>query len=164
MTTETTHRGVEWRREADGSLHFHDSDRGLWVKWAPGADAPPLPPDWAPKRVARAGWRTKWRLIPVVITVAAVTIAVVQVLKPAGNQSAKETSTAEAMLGKCLHQHSGFLSPVACTSPEATFKVVQVVPTTPGSPQCPRGTTPVQLAVYAGVRYPHKECMQPLHP
>jgi hypothetical protein len=96
--------------------------------------------------------------------VAAVAIAVIQVLQPAGNQTAKENSKALAMLGQCLSRHGDYLSPVACSSPNAAFKVVKVVSTSPGSPPCPSGTTAVMLAVYSGVRYPHHECIQALHP
>ena len=71
MGAETTHRGVDWRRDDDGSLHFYDSDRGRWVTWAPGVDAPPVPPEWAPKRARRPGWKTKWRWIPIGIVVVA---------------------------------------------------------------------------------------------
>jgi hypothetical protein len=96
--------------------------------------------------------------------VVAVVIAVVQVLHPAGNQTAKEKSAALAMMGKCLSRHGEYLSIVSCTSPNAAFKVVKVVSTAPGSPPCPSGTTAVLLAVYSGVKYPHHECIQPLHP
>jgi hypothetical protein len=164
MGAETTHRGVEWRRNDDGSLEFYDTDGGRWVTWAPGVDAPPVPPEWAPKRPARAGWKTKWRWIPIAIVVVAVVIAVVQILHPAGNQTAKENSAAQAMLGKCLSRHGEYLSTVSCTSPNAAFKVVKVVSTAPGSPSCPNGTTAVMLAVFSGVKYPHHECIQPLHP
>ncbi|MBV9662196.1 MAG: hypothetical protein JO337_13665, partial [Acidimicrobiales bacterium] len=51
---------------------------------------------------------------------------------------------------------------VPCSSPQAAVKVTDVLPTTPGSPSCPAGTTGMELG-YAGVTHPHVLCVQPLH-
>jgi hypothetical protein len=102
--------------------------------------------------------------------VAAVVLAIVQVLRPSGDQVTKEAKASEAMLGKCLAQHGTVnghprysSTPVPCDSADAAVKVVKVIPSTPGSPLCPDGTTGVEL-LYNGVQYPHIECVQPLHP
>jgi hypothetical protein len=169
---ETTHRGVPWRRDGQGRISFYDADAKRWVAWAPGVDAPPLPPGWgageppASGRLVRAGWTSRWRLLPLILVVVAVVIAVVQALHSSPNQTAKEASAAAALMGRCLAQdgtagghpkYSG--KPVDCASPQAAVKVVAVVPSTPGSAGCPAGTTGVELA-YAGVRYPHILCVR----
>jgi hypothetical protein len=95
-----------------------------------------------------------------------VIIAAVQALRPSGNQVHAEASATAALLGKCLAQngtaegHPKYSSrPVPCTSPTAAAQVVRVIPSTPGSPLCPAGTTGVELP-YAGVKYPHILCIQ----
>ena len=79
-----------------------------------------------------------------------------------------ETAASQAMLGECLAQeattdgHPRYSStPVPCASPTAAVKVVTVIPTSPGSPLCPGGTTGMELLL---TRDPHVECAQPLHP
>jgi hypothetical protein len=167
---ETTYRGIRWRRDADRGISFYDPDGDRWVEWAPGVDAPPRPPGWTPERVARPGRWSRWRVIPLVLVVAAVVLAVVQVLRPSGDPVAKEAKASEAMLGKCLAQHGTIdghpkysSTPVPCDSAEAAVKVVKVIPSAPGSPLCPGGTVGVEL-LYNGVKYPHIECVQALHP
>lgn len=170
---ETTYRGVRWRREADSSVSFYDAGGSRWVRWVPGVDAPPLPPHWSllgvPTRVERPGWRSKWRLIPLVLIVAAVLIAVFQsTLFPPNDAVKHEASASAALLGKCLTQtgtaegHPKYSTkPVPCDSPKAKVKVVEVLATTPGSPTCPPGTTGMEIP-YQGVRYLHVECISPL--
>ena len=164
---ETTHRGVRWRRDEAGDVSFYDESGGRWVRWERGADAPPLPPKWqvlgVPTRVTRPGWRSPWRIVPVVLIVGAVVVAVFQSVLPSSNNTAKEAKAAAALQGRCLSKSGGHFSsaPVACDSPKAAVKVVSVIPSTPGSPPCPSGTQAVELA-YPGVRYPHIECVQPV--
>jgi hypothetical protein len=170
---ETTYRGVRWQRDQLGRLSFYDADGERWVSWAPGVDAPPRPPGWGRRRglgtLPRPGWRTGWRLVPLVLIAVVLVIAVVQATHPGGNQVHKEATAATALLGKCLVQNGtaeGYpkysSKPVACTSPTAAVKVVRVIPSDPGSPLCPTGTTGVELP-YAGVRYPHILCIQAVH-
>jgi hypothetical protein len=166
-TEETTYRGIRWRRQPGEGVAFYDPDGNRWVDWGPGVDAPPRPPGWGDRR-ARPGYLSHWRLIPLVITIAVVIIAVLQVVGPSSNNVKKEASASAAMLGKCLSQdgtalgHPKYSSiAVSCTSPKASVKVVKVVPSTPGSPLCPAGTTGVELP-YAGVQYPHVECLGPV--
>ncbi|HET9059182.1 MAG TPA: hypothetical protein VFN61_04620 [Acidimicrobiales bacterium] len=163
----TTHRGVHWARDDAGNVSFYDESTKRWVRWAPGVDAPPLPPKWqllgVPTRVTRPGWRSPWRIVPAVLVTAAVVVAIVQSLAPSGNNTAREAKASAALLGHCLPKSSqGFSStPVACNSPKAAVKVVKVIPSTPGSPLCPAGTRGVELA-YPGVRYLHIECVTPV--
>ena len=170
---ETTYRGVRWRREEDGGVSFFESATRRWIRWAPGVDAPPLPPRWTllgvPTRVERPGWRSRWRLIPIVLVLAAVVIAVLQAVLPSGGAVKKEAAASAALLGKCLTQngteggHAKYSTKaVSCTSPKAAVKVVKVIPSTPGSPPCPTGTIGVEIP-YPGVQYPHIECVKPLH-
>jgi hypothetical protein len=168
---DAEHRGIRWQRTADGSIRFFDPDGGRWVDWRPGVDAPPRPPGWdlaARGRPPRPGWRTRWRLIPLAVTVIVVVIAIVQVLRPSSSAVKNETSATEAMLGKCLAQHGSEgghprYSPatVLCSSPSASVKVVQVVPSSPGSPLCPSRTTGYEQ-LYPGVQYPHILCLAPV--
>ena len=139
-------------------------------------DAPPPPPGWEPAnttspgpgRPLRPGWRTPWRWVPLAVTVLVVVVAVVQVLKPSGNNVKKEAEATAALLGKCLAQtgtaegHPKYsANPVPCTSASASVKVVQVVPSTPGSPACPTGTAGFER-LYEGVQYPHILCLESL--
>ena len=168
---ETTFKGVRWRRQPDGSVYFHDQSTGRWVKWGPGVDAPPLPPRWGllgvATRVSRPGWRSPWRLVPVALVVIAVVVALAQVLRPSSGQTSAETRASAALLGKCLPRdgtangHPKYsTTPVDCSSPRAAVKVVAVIPSTPGSPSCPAGTTGVEIP-YIGVAHPHVECLKP---
>jgi hypothetical protein len=111
-----------------------------------------------------------WRLVPVVLTLVVVAIAVFQALRPSGDEVLKETKAAEALLGKCLSESGQALghpryssTPVACTSDKAAVRVIKVVPSVPGSPSCPNGTTGFELP-YAGVKYPHILCVQSVPP
>lgn len=165
---ETTHKGVRWRRDQSGEISFYDQSGGRWVRWESGGDAPPLPPKWqllgVPTRVTRPGWRSPWRIVPAVLIVGAVVVAIFQSVLPSSNNTAKEAKAAAALEGKCLPKegsHGFGATPVPCDSPKAAVKVVQVIPSTPGSPLCPAGTTGVELA-YPGVRYLHIECVSPV--
>lgn len=168
---ETEYRGIRWKRTAEGSISFFDPDGGSWVDWSPGVDAPPRPPGWdrtVGGRPPRPGWRTPWRIVPLILTVVVVIIAVVQALHPSGSNVKKEAAATAAMLGKCLAQsgtadgHPKYSStPVPCTSPKASVEVAQVVQSNPGSPLCPSGTTGFAVP-YPGVRYPHILCVKPL--
>ena len=166
---ETTHRGVRWRRDSAGRVTFYDDSGGRWVDWERGGDAPPLPPKWqllgVPTRVTRPGWRTPWRIVPLVIVVGAVIVAIFQIALPSNDDAAKEARASAALMGECLPKSGGHYSskPVPCTSPKAAVKVVGVIPSTPGSPSCPAGTQAVELA-YPGVKYPHIECVRPVPP
>ena len=169
---ETEHRGIRWQRSgAGGPIRFFDPDGQRWVDWAPGVDAPPRPPGWEPGRAgarpSRPGWRTPWRIVPLVVTVFVVVVALVQVLRPSSSAVKNEAAATAAMVGKCLSQngtengHPRYSpSAVPCSSPSAAVKVVQVVPSKPGSPLCPSGTTGYEQ-LYPGVQYPHILCLQP---
>ena len=167
---ETTHRGIRWQRDDEGRLRFFDADGERWVSWAPGVDAPPLPPDWTGAArgggVDRPSWRSRWRLIPVVLIVAALAIAVIQGLRPSASQAHKEAKATAALLDQCLPQKGVTngrpqysATPVPCDSPTAAVRVVSVIPSTPGSPLCPANTVGVELP-YPGVRYPHVLCIE----
>lgn len=172
---ETTHRGVRWQRHRNGRMRFYDTDGSRWVTWAPGVDAPPRPQGWEDGGgvsgiASRPGWRSRWRLVPVLLTVVVVIIAFVQVLRPSGNQVHKEAAATAALLGTCLAQHGTAeghpkyaAKPVACTASTASVRVVKVIPSTPGSPLCPAATTPMELP-FGGVRYLHILCIQPVRP
>ncbi|HYA45182.1 MAG TPA: hypothetical protein VED59_06225, partial [Acidimicrobiales bacterium] len=43
---EVAHRGISWRRSQSGRIAWYNEGLARWVRWHPGADAPPLPPDW----------------------------------------------------------------------------------------------------------------------
>jgi hypothetical protein len=171
---ETTYRGVRWQRDKVGRLRFYDGDGDRWVMWAPGVDAPPRPPGWERRRrglgtIPRPGWATPWRLVPLGLIILVLIIAVIQASRPSGDPVHKEATATAALLGKCLAQHGTAeghpkysSKPVACSSPTAAVQVVRVIPSIPGSPLCPAGTTGVELP-YGGVQYPHILCVQPVH-
>ena len=167
MAEETTHRGVPWYRDDHGNVSFYDADGGEWVRWSAGADAPPLPPKWqllgVATRVTRPGWRSPWRIVPVVIVVGAVLVALFQVTSPSPDRSGAEARAANALLGKCLSKNgSGFSShPVPCKSAKAAVKVVKVEASTDPTATCPAGTTGVEL-FYPGVTHLHIECVAPV--
>ena len=52
---EVVHRGVRWRRSAAGRVSWFNEGLGRWVVWAPGSDAPPLPPEYSVSAGAAAG-------------------------------------------------------------------------------------------------------------
>lgn len=162
--TSTTYKGVRWERDGSGQIRFFDQGAARWVPWLPGVDAPPLPPKWqllgVPTRVPRPGWRSPWRIIPVVLVVAAVLIAILQSLMPSSGNTAKEAKASAALLGACLAKNgsSSFSAvPVPCTSARAAIRVVAVVPTQPPTP-CPAATKAVIFEM-AGVAHPHVECV-----
>ncbi len=170
-----SYRGVRWRRDDGGTMTWWNDGIERWVRWYPGADAPPLPPRWAaeaapatPPRLARARWRSPYRLVPVGLALLVVVVGVYQATKDTSDPVAAEARAAEALVGKCLAQdgtaagHPRYGSrPVPCELPLADVKVRSVLPGTPGSPSCPKGTAAVQLS-YIGVRYPHVECVTPV--
>jgi hypothetical protein len=173
----TTYRGVRWERNGHGRLRWRDDDGDRWVLWKPGQDAPPRPPAWSAgaealgtplrDRRARAGWRSPYRIVPVVLVALVVVIGVVQAVRSGPpTATAAEKAAAEKLLGRCLvvdgtasGQPRYEAESVDCSSPRASVRVVKVLPGTPGSPACPAGTTTVQLA-YPGVTFPHRECVQ----
>jgi hypothetical protein len=176
----TTYRGVRWERNSAGRLRWHNDDGDRWVLWRPGQDAPPRPPQWVSdpeplgpllNRRARKGWRSPYRLLPVVLIVAVTIIAIIQASggsAPGSSSVASEKAAAEKLLDKCLVAQGtsgGQLriesQPVPCSSPQASVRVVQVLPGTPGSPSCPAGTSTVRLA-YPGVAHPHQLCVKHL--
>ncbi len=168
-SSQTTHKGVRWRRDEAGNVSFYDQSTERWVRWAPGVDAPHLPPTWqllgVPTKVARPGWLSPWRIVPAVLIVAAVVVAIFQTVLPSADNSAKEARNSAALLGKCLAK-SGSTSfstkPVPCDSTKAAIKVVAVVPSDPPTP-CPAGTKAVMFEM-AGVAHPHIECVVPVQP
>ena len=130
-----------------------------------GSRRPALPPGWAQSvstgGVERPAWRSRWRLIPVVLIVAVLLIAVVQGLRPSGSQAHKEAHATAALLHKCLAQdgtangHPKYsATPVACDSSTAAVRVVEVVPSIPGSPVCP-AVPPGWSSVSRGALSPH---------
>jgi hypothetical protein len=158
---------VHWWRDRTGRVSFYDGDGERWVRWTADGDTPPLPPKWqmlgVPTRVTRPGWQSPWRIIPAVLVVVAVVVAILQTVAPSGSNTSKEARASAALLGRCLARSgSGFkAAPVACTSAEAAVKVVSVIPSTPGSPLCPSATRAVEIP-YAGVKYLHIECVEPV--
>ncbi len=171
-----TYRGVRWRREA-GQIAWFNEGRDRWIRWYPGADAPPLPPRWAadapavaaPTGIVRPGWRTPYRLVPIVLIVAAVTVGIVQALRTGPtNPVTAEAKAAAALDGRCLRTngtrngHPTYAATgVDCTAADAAVRVTEVLPGTPSAPTCPTATTPVRLA-YVGVEYPHVLCVAPV--
>jgi len=159
----TTYRGVRWRRR-EGVVSFYDPDSDRWIPWSEHGGCPPLPPRWSllgvPTKVTRPGWRSPWRIVPLVLVIGAVAIAVIQAISPAPDAPAKQRQAALALVGKCLPEHgtSGghpdySASPVACDSAKAAVKVVSAVASTPSGPGCPAGTFAVVIP-YLGVKYP----------
>jgi hypothetical protein len=51
---ETRYRGVRWRRSASGTLTWYNDGNRRWVRWYEGADAPPVPVQWATAGPAQA--------------------------------------------------------------------------------------------------------------
>jgi hypothetical protein len=170
-----TYRGVRWRCDDAGTMAWFNDGLERWVRWYPGADAPPLPPRWAaesapppPPRLQRPRWRSPYRLVPIALVIFVIVIGVYQATKATSNPVRAEAKAAEALVGKCLAQdgtaagHPTYkASPVPCELPFATVKVVTIRPGAPGSPACPAATTPVLLPAL-GVRYPHIECVTPV--
>lgn len=164
-------RGVHWHRSRSGVM-FYDRDSEKWVVWAPGVDAPPLPPRWqllgVPTKVSRPAWRSPWRLIPTLLVVAAVLYAVYQGVAPSANQSASQAKQAQALVGKCLVANGTFdghprysATPVSCSSAKAAAKVVSAIPSYPPGQLCPPGTVGVEIADLGAV-HPYVECIRAL--
>lgn len=172
-----SYRGVRWRRDEAGTMAWYNDGIERWVRWYPGADAPPLPPRWEaesapppPPRLVRPAWRSPYRIVPVVLVVVVVVLGVYQATKATSNPVQAETRTAEALVGKCLAQngtsggHPRYQArPVPCSLPIAAVKVQTIRSGLPGSPACPAHTIAVQILTI-GVRYPHVECVTPLRP
>jgi hypothetical protein len=100
--------------------------------------------------------------VPVALVAFGVIVAVAQADRSsAGDPAVKEAAASAALLGKCLPRSGSTYSsqPVACTSPKAAVRIVEVLP--PGSPLCPTGTVGIELP-YPGVTSPHVECAKPL--
>ena len=165
------HRGVHWHRDSAGVM-FYDQDSARWVRWAPGVDAPPLPPRWqllgVPTKVSRPAWRTPWRVVPIVVVVGATFYAIYQGVAPGGNQTAQEAKQAQALLGKCLVANGTFdghprysATPVSCSSTKAAAKVVSVIPSYPPGQTCPSTSVGVEIA-NLGAAHPYIECIETL--
>ena len=168
---DVVHRGIRWQRAASGAMRWWDDAGERWVRFRPGADAPPRPPGWDRSRrsaglsLERPPWRSPYRIIPLVLVALVIIIGVVQAVRGSGGQAAAEAKAAKALVGKCLVQDGSVgeeprygAKGVSCSAVGALVKVVKVLPGTPGAPACPQGTTSVQLA-YTGVRYPHQLCV-----
>ena len=172
--SRATYRGVRWRRDAAGTTAWFNDGIKRWVRWYPGADAPPLPPRWAaesappPPRLVRPGWRSPYRIVPLVLLAFILVIGTYQALRTTSDPAATEAKAAQALVGRCLAS-DGELGghplyrprPVPCSGPVAAVEVRAVRPGTPGGPACPQGTTPTQIPT-VGVRYPHTLCLTPL--
>lgn len=171
----TTHRGVDWRKDPDGTIGWYNDEAGGWLRWRPGGDAPPLPPQWevdaarvpVPPRVRRAPWRSPYRLVPVLLVAAAVAYGVWQAGRQGGVDATRiARREAAALVGHCLARSAPGrgstaygASPVSCSSTAAAVRVVsvhQVSASAPG-PHCGRGELTLQLA-YVGTRTPDVEC------
>jgi len=109
---------------------FNDGLR-RWVVWAPGSDAPPLPPGWvagpgtprppgpdarpqpAPATPPvdamsrRPSMRSPYRLVPLLITVFIIAIAVWQATRPPARATNGDIAAAEALKGECLARTGG---------------------------------------------------------
>jgi hypothetical protein len=152
-------------------MRWWNEESAAWVPYRPGSDAPPRPPGWQtspekPPPLTRPGWKTPYRIVPIVLAVVIIVAALVQALR-SSTPSADEARQAQALLGKCLargpadHGVATYRDkPVACTSPQAAVKVVKVVVSRRGPPPCPSGST--ALALVAGVAHPHLECVVPV--
>jgi hypothetical protein len=168
----TTYRGVRWRRDPDGTIGWYNVGAGGWVRWRPGADAPPLPPAWEadaasiplPPRVSRASWRSPYRLVPIGLVVAAVALGTWQAIGT--GQSAAVTARKEAakLLGECFPLAGAqpghyATTPVACDGPDAAVRVVRVLEPGRTGQRCAPGSTPVRLS-YLGAPTLDVECVQ----
>ncbi|MDA8060883.1 MAG: hypothetical protein M0T80_00385 [Actinomycetota bacterium] len=174
----TSYRGVEWRKDPDGTIGWYNDEAGGWLRWRPGADAPPLPPRFEPDaaaiplppRLKRASWRSPYRLVPVVLVAAAVALGVWQAGREGGvGATALARREARALVGHCLPHASSpsgaqvadafSTSPVGCSSRVAEVRVVSVhqVTVSRPRPRCGPGQMTLQLA-YVGTRTPDVEC------
>ena len=169
------HKGVRWHRAPTGVVRWWNDDLNQWVRWRPGADAPPRPTGWEPgggggpatNKAARAGWRSPYRWAPLALIAFVVVIGLIQATSGSGGQDAAEAKASAKLAGQCLHQNgtSGghprySATAVSCGSPQASVKVIRVLPGSPGAPACAAGETGLSLP-FPGVRYPHVECVVP---
>ena len=175
----TTHRGIEWRKDPDGTIGWYNEGVGGWLRWRPGTDAPPLPPCWeddaarvpVPPRVRRAPWRSPYRLVPVLLVAAAVAYGVWQAGRQGGPDATRiARREAAALVGHCLARTTSSggsgaygTTPVGCSSPAAVVRVVSVHQVSASSPRpsCRSGELTLQLA-YVGTRTPDVECALPV--
>lgn len=133
---EAVHRGIRWRRSVGGTITWLNENRGRWVTWYPGTDAPPLPPGWeaeaasfpapggptpapggptpAPGPAPSAGggierppMRSAYRLLPVLIALGIVAVAVWQGTHPALKATPQDIAQARALDGRCLTRSGG---------------------------------------------------------
>lgn len=171
----TSHRGIDWRKDPDGTIGWYNEDAGGWMRWRPGTDAPPLPPRWeadaaripVPPRVRRPPWRSPYRLVPVLLVAAAVAYGAWQAGQQGGPGATRiARREAAALVGHCLARSTSpgasvvyGTSPVRCSSAAAAVRVVSVHQVSASSPrpQCGSGQLTLQLA-YAGTRTPDIEC------
>jgi hypothetical protein len=186
--TRVTHRGVRWRRAVTGTMTWYNEGLDEWVTWAPGSDAPPLPPGWEPSKagakvklpagvkapsagapVARHPMRSPFRIIPLAIALVIVAFAVWQAIRPAAPASASDIAAARALQGHCLVASANSTgganllpTTVSCSNPAAAAKVIVVVSRAAGmAPSCPSGTDVAQV-LDPGVRNEPFECVEPI--
>lgn len=185
-TEEVVHRGVTWRRSSTGRVIWYNEGLCRWVTWAPGSDAPPLPAGWeknvapvpsAPADQRHAGqgagnamvtrppMRSPYRLVPLIVFVVIIVLAVYQATRTS-SASPQQKAQAYALSGHCLERDGGTASapsysgtPVSCSSPSASVKVVEVVEAGKTSLRCPARTDVAQI-VQAGVQGEPFECLQ----
>ena len=108
-----------------------------------------------------------YRLVPLLVAVFVVVIALWQAARPPAPATQADIAAAQALKGQCLHRQGGARSapvysptPVSCSSPRASVKVVAVlVPGRPGS--CPLSSAVVQV-LQAGVAGEPSECILPI--
>jgi hypothetical protein len=170
-----TYRGIRWRKDPDGTIGWLNEGAGGWVRWRPGSDAPPVPPRWegdaarlpVPPRVRRPSWRSPYRIVPILLVVAAVIIGVVQATHTTQDAAATANREAHDLLGRCLARTGGTAAApvygptaVNCTTSDAAVKVVLVLDAGPSN-RCPSGTSVLQLS-YVGTRTPDIECVRPV--
>ena len=91
--------GIRWQRGSTSGrppVLRHATASGGW-RGSRASTRRPLPPGWGPVASEPAAWSGRrgaagWRLIPVVLIVVVLVIAVVQGLRPSGNQAHKEAT------------------------------------------------------------------------
>jgi hypothetical protein len=114
--------------------------------------------------------RSVYRLLPVLIAVGIIVAAVWQGTHPALKATPQDIAQAKALEGKCLARSGGTAAqpkysptPVACSSAQASVKVLKVlVPGAKGQPaHCPAGDGAVR-AVEAAVQGEPVECTAPV--
>lgn len=175
---ELRYRGIRWRRTASGKVSWYNAGLVRWVNWAPGADAPPLPPGWeeqangaatfprAATPVQRRSMKSPYRVIPVLIAIGVVGVALWQANLPPAPATAADIQAARALAGDCLATSGGTPkfpdfspTPVSCSSAQAAVRVVKVVDKA-GS--CPPKTVFVLQVILPGVTNEPFECANPV--